>query len=93
MYFEFDSRKSASNKIKHDIDFTEIQVLWKDAQRLTLPSKQTDEFRQLVIGKVKGKLWTAIITHRGENIRIISARRSRNEEKKLYEKKDEKNKR
>jgi uncharacterized DUF497 family protein len=28
MSFEFDENKSATNKIKHGIDFTEAQKLW-----------------------------------------------------------------
>lgn len=32
------------------------------------------------------KLWTAIFTTRGENIRIISVRRSRVSEQRVYEK-------
>jgi uncharacterized DUF497 family protein len=33
----------------------------------------------------KGKHWSGIITYRGENIRIISVRRSRPEELAIYE--------
>jgi len=36
--------------------------------------------RFIVIGRIKDKFWTGIITHRGENVRIISIRRSRPEE-------------
>ncbi|NQZ62484.1 MAG: BrnT family toxin [Crocosphaera sp.] len=31
------------------------------------------------------KYWTAVITYRGENIRIISVRRSKDKEKQSYE--------
>jgi uncharacterized DUF497 family protein len=34
---------------------------------------------------IKGKVWSAIITYRGENVRIISVRRAREEEVELYE--------
>jgi uncharacterized DUF497 family protein len=43
------------------------------------------EPRFLVIGKIKGKHWSAVITYRGGTIRTISARRSRDEEIELYE--------
>ena len=39
----------------------------------------------MVIGKISNKHWSAIITYRGEAIRIISVRRSRREEVELYE--------
>ena len=39
----------------------------------------------MVIGRIGGKHWSAIVTPRGDNIRIISVRRSRTEEVALYE--------
>jgi len=44
-----------------------------------------DEPRFLVIGKIEGKHWSGVITHRGEKTRIISVRRSRKEEVDIYE--------
>jgi uncharacterized protein len=44
-----------------------------------------DEPRYSLIGRIGVKHWSAVITYRGENIRIISARRSRPEEVALYE--------
>jgi uncharacterized DUF497 family protein len=85
MFFEYDPNKSLSNRGKHGIDFDEAQALWKDTDRLEIPARTTDEPRYLVIGKIGNKLWSAVITYRGENIRIISARRSRDEEIELYE--------
>ncbi|MDJ0900760.1 MAG: BrnT family toxin [Xenococcus sp. MO_188.B8] len=41
--------------------------------------------RFMVIGKIEGKYWSAIITYREENIRLISVRRSRDDEVKVYE--------
>jgi len=39
MEFEFDPKKSESNKRKHGIDFIEGQMLWDDPERLELPAK------------------------------------------------------
>ena len=85
MIFEFDERKSQSNKKKHGIDFTEAQELWDDPELLEIPLKSADEPRTLLVGLISGKHWSAIITHRQEHIRIISVRRSRTEERALYE--------
>jgi hypothetical protein len=85
MYFEFDPKKSDSNKNKHGVDFVEAQELWNDADLLEIPAKTTDESRFLVIGKIDEKHWTGIITYRNDNIRFISVRRARNEEIELYE--------
>jgi uncharacterized protein len=85
MIFEFDPKKSDTNKAKHGIDFIEAQELWNDIDYLEIPARTTDESRFLVIGKIGGRHWTGIITYRNENIRIISMRRARNEEIELYE--------
>jgi len=42
------------------------------------------ERRYLVIGKIKSKAWTAVITRRGDHVRLISVRRSRKSEENLY---------
>jgi hypothetical protein len=83
--FEFDPAKSRANKLKHGMDFTEVQALWDDPDLLEIPARTTDEPRFLVIGKIGGKHWSAIITYRQESLRIISVRRSRQEEMELYE--------
>lgn len=83
--FEFDEAKSQSNLSKHGIDFVEAQLLRLDFDLLEIPAKTVDEPRSLMIGKIGDKHWSAVVTHRSENVRIISVRRSRNEEIKLYE--------
>lgn len=85
MEFEFDSKKSHTNKEKHGINFHEAQKLWDDPDLIEIPVKASDEPRILVIGKISGKHWSGVITCRGENIRIISVRRSRKEEVDIYE--------
>jgi uncharacterized protein len=83
--FEFDERKSRNNRAKHGIDFVRAQELWRDPNLVEIPARTSDEPRFLVIGRIKGKHWSAVITHRSRNIRIISVRRSRSEEVALYE--------
>lgn len=85
MEFEYDINKSKRNKEKHNIDFVEAQMLWEDPDLIEIPIKTSDESRHLVIGRISGKHWSGIITYRGENIRIISVRRSRKEEISFYE--------
>ena len=85
MAFEYDANKSNSNREKHGIDFDLAQALWVDEDRIEIPAKTQDELRFLVIGKINEKHWSAVVTYRGENIRIISVRRSRDEEIEIYE--------
>ena len=86
MIFEYDEKKSLINRSKHGIDFQEVQELWQDPYAFELPSSQNDdENRFLVLGQINSKNYTTIITYREANIRIISVRRSRDKEVKLYE--------
>ena len=85
MAFEFDPRKSATNLTKHGIDFVEAQRLWEDPDLLEIPARTEDEPRWLIIGRIDAKLWSAVVTSRGDAIRIISVRRSRDDEVALYE--------
>jgi uncharacterized protein len=85
MELEFHPTKSDSNKKKHGINFYEAQALWNDSDFIEIPLKTIDEPRFLVIGRISEKHWSAIITYRSENIRIISVRRSRKEEVDIYE--------
>lgn len=83
--FEFDEAKSQANFLKHGINFVDAQALWGDPGLLEIPAKTEDEPRYLMIGLINGKHWSAVITYRGTNIRLISVRRSRTEEVALYE--------
>lgn len=85
MNFEYDPNKSESNKAKHGIDFDEAKKLW-ESLTVTVPlGSGHGEERQAVFGIIDSKHWTVITTYRGENIRIISVRRSRKDEVDLYE--------
>ena len=88
MEFEYDLEKSAENKRKHGIDFEEAQALWADSALVEIPARTSEEPRWLLIGKIGHKHWSAVITRRDENIRLISVRRSRNEEVRIYESED-----
>ena len=83
--FEFDEQKSKTNKDKHGIDFKEAQVLWDEDNRIMIPAKNLDEVRFLLIAKKDDKHWSAIFTIRNRKVRIISVRRSRPKEIRIYE--------
>jgi uncharacterized protein len=85
MELEFDPVKSASNLGKHGVDFVQAQELWQDPMRIEVPARTSGEPRWLVIGRMGGKHWSAVVTYRGDRIRIISVRRARDEEIGIYE--------
>ncbi|MBI2982386.1 MAG: BrnT family toxin [Deltaproteobacteria bacterium] len=84
MEFEFDAEKSRFNREKHGIDFVEAQNLW-NGPSIEFAANQEYENRFAIIGSVGEKLYTCIYTLRGDKIRIISCRRSREKERRLYE--------
>jgi uncharacterized DUF497 family protein len=84
-YFEFDERKSASNIKKHGIDFVAAQELWDDPDLIEVKAKCDSEPRFLIVGRIKEKHWSAVITYREGKVRIISVRHSRKTEVELYE--------
>jgi uncharacterized DUF497 family protein len=94
MSFEWDPVKSEKNRLKHGIAFEEGREIWNDPNILEISSRAEFEFerRYLVIGRIKAKMWTAILTKRDDKVRLISVRRSRKSEEIIYGS-QEKNKR
>ena len=84
-YFEYNDKKSVSNFKKHGIDFIAAQELWNDPDLIEVQAKSNNEPRYLIVACIANKHWSAVITYRGNNIRIISVRRSRKSEVELYE--------
>jgi len=74
--------------IKHGIDFTTAKALWEDPNRIEIHTGHPIENRTIIIGKIGKNLWASIFTMRGNTIRIISVRRARKKETKLYDQKE-----
>jgi uncharacterized DUF497 family protein len=85
MTFEYDPDKSAINLVKHGIDFEQAQLLWLDSNALEIKAKSDTENRFALIGRIDDKIWIAFYTYRGESIRLISVRRTRENEKRIYD--------
>ncbi len=83
--FEFDKNKSESNKDKHGIGFETAKKLWLDPNRVEIPARWVNEPRYILIAWVNNELWTVVYTKRNKNTRIISVRKSRRDEKEIYD--------
>jgi uncharacterized DUF497 family protein len=83
--FEFDEAKSRANLAKHGIDFVQAQDLWLDDMRVEIPARTEDEPRLVVVGRIADRHWSAVISYREGRVRLISVRRARAEEVRLYE--------
>jgi len=56
MQFEWNDKKSRSNMIKHNIDFTMAKALWDDPNRIEIHTEHPIENRTILIGKIGEKL-------------------------------------
>jgi uncharacterized DUF497 family protein len=86
--FEWDPRKAASNLSKHGVSFEEATGVFADPKALTIPDPlhSTLEHLQITMGRaMNSKILVVVHTERGDNLRIISARRANSLEKKTYE--------
>jgi uncharacterized DUF497 family protein len=86
--FEWDSRKARSNFSKHGISFEEASTIFGDSFSLTVPDPDHSitERRYITVGRAfSGNLLVVVHTDRGNNIRIISARRASRRERRFYE--------
>jgi uncharacterized protein len=86
--FEWDENKAESNLAKHDTSFAEAATAFGDPLSLTIPdpahSRAEDRF--IIIGSsYRQKILVVVHTERGDNIRIISARRAARRERLNYE--------
>ena len=87
MKFEWDPRKAMLNLRKHGITFEEATA-FRDPLSATAPDPDhsVSEKRLVTFGiSSKARLLTISHTDRGKSIRIISARRSTRQERKIYE--------
>jgi uncharacterized DUF497 family protein len=85
--FEWDPRKAASNERKHRVGFDEAMTVFADWESITIPDPDHSEGEErfLVIGlSVRGRLLVVSHAERGDNTRIISARRADARERQKY---------
>jgi uncharacterized protein len=86
--FEWALWKEAINKQKHGISFKHASKIfhgrvlqWEDNR------SDYDETRMIGIGVSEGRFLRVVFTRRGNKIRIISAKKAKNHEKRKYRQK------
>ena len=88
LIFEWDPPKNRSNIEKHGVSFEEASTVFQDTLSLTIddPLHSIDEERLILIGmSQKNRILVVVHTERGDNIRIISARKTTKNEREYYE--------
>ena len=84
MDFEWDEAKRLANIDKHGIDFLKIRQIFDGRAVSEVPSSRGEEDRVITTGMVEDRFVSVVWVRRGDVIRIISARRSRDVEKRAY---------
>ena len=86
MQFEWDEAKRQANIIKHKIDFVDAVTIY-DPGKFTYTYKSNGDYgeeRYVSIGILDDKEIAVVYTTRNDKRRIISVRRARINERKLY---------
>jgi len=86
--FEWDPAKARTNRRKHRVTFEEAATVYGDTLALTYPDPDHSfsEQRLITVGMSNAKRVLIVAhTERGESIRIISARKATQHERKHYE--------
>jgi uncharacterized DUF497 family protein len=87
MRFEWDPEKARRNIAKHGLSFEEAATAFGDPLSLTkfAPDHSEDEDRFVLLSASHaGRLVVVSHTHRGERIRLISARLASERERRTY---------
>lgn len=86
MEYEWEPQKARTNRRKHGIDFADAVTVFSDEIAITIPDEYPDEERYVSIGMdALGRVLVVIFTWRGENIRLISARKAEKVELEQYQ--------
>ena len=88
MQFEWDNEKEKTNIRKHGIDFTTAALVFKDENRLEMydEAHSDTEDRYITIGVIDEITYIVMVvyTEREETIRLISARKATERERRKY---------
>ena len=84
--FEWDEQKSANNQLKHGISFKFATRVFLDKNCIKFLDTRKDygEERYIALGSIQRRIFVVVFTHRGNNLRIISARKANEREQRAY---------
>lgn len=86
MVYQWKPDKAAANLRKHGIEFADAVFIFSDDLAITVSDERFDEERFVTIGTdAVGRVLVVIYTLRGNEIRIISARKATRQERHQYE--------
>jgi uncharacterized protein len=89
--FRWDDDKATANLAKHGVSFAEAATMFSDLNALNFPDDEHSEFEQRMhtIGySANSRILLVVNLDRGENLRIVSARRATLSERQRYERRN-----
>jgi len=88
MNYQWDPAKATANLKKHGVEFADAVGVFDDPGTITIEDPDSEgEQRFLAIGlDVLGRLIVVAFTYRGDDLRLISARKATRREISIYEK-------
>ena len=88
MNYQWDPAKVTANIKKHGVEFADAVGVFDDPGAITIEDPDSErEQRFLAIGlDVLGRLIVVAFTYRGDDLRLISARKATRKEISIYEK-------
>jgi len=88
MRYQWDRDKAERNLNKHGIYFSDAVSVLSDDLALTIEDESSEERRWVTLGRdLFGRLLVVVYSWRGDEIRIISARKASAKERRQYGKK------
>ena len=85
MKFEWDEQKNRINIQKHGINFEDVKAIFEDVRITAVDTRQPyGEIRKISLGTIHGRICVVVYTERKGVIRIISARKANQRERRRY---------
>jgi len=83
---EWDGRKAEANLRKHGVMFADAMAVFEDVMALVAEDRRSAEWRQVVTGRdALRRILVVVYTWRGNNVRLISARKATTRERRAYQ--------
>jgi uncharacterized protein len=83
---QWDPEKAAANLRKHGVDFADAETALHDEMAMTMPDDGPEEQRFVALATdAMGRLLVVVYEWRGDDVRLISARKANRSERRQYE--------
>jgi uncharacterized protein len=83
--YQWDPDKASINRINHGVDFADAVSVLEDDRAITVEDQRYEEERFITVGlDALGRILVVVYTWRGNEVRLISARKADRLERKQY---------